>query len=214
MKLVLWGAGGHSGVVFDAVRQQGLHEVAAFLDDSRDSENTCHRSGVRIIGGREKISQLRGAGVQGMVIAVGDEAKRTELAEIAVHAGFKLCTVVHPSAVICPDVRIGDGTVIFAGAVVQTGSEIGRNVVINTCASVDHDCRVGDGAQLAPRATLGGQAQVGDLSFIGIGAIVINRIEIGRNCVIGAGAVVVRDIPDHRLAYGVPARIIREREPA
>jgi UDP-N-acetylbacillosamine N-acetyltransferase len=214
MKLVLWGAGGHGGVVLDAVRQQGLHEVVAFLDDSKgDTGAEFHRSGVQIIRRRDDIRRLHAAGIRGIVVSVGDEGTRKELAAVAVEMGFELCTIVHPSAVICSDVRIGAGSVVFAGAVVQTGSEIGANVIINTCASIDHDCQIGNGAQLGPRATLGGRVKVGDLTFIGIGATVNNRIEIGRNCVVGAGAVVVRDIPDHRLAYGVPARVVREREP-
>ena len=86
-------------------------------------------------------------------------------------------------------------------------------MVINTGASVDHDCKIRDGVQLAPRVVLGGRVHIGDLSFVGIGATIINRIVIGRNCLIGAGAVVVRDIPDHNVAYGVPARVIRQRDP-
>lgn len=213
MRLALWGAGGHAGVVLDAVLRQGLHESVTFIDDTKDAGDPFHRSGLSILYGRDHLARLRADGVRGMVIAVGDERKRTALAAIAVDAGFELCTIVHPSAVICADVRIGAGTVVFAGVVVQTGSEIGNNVIVNTGASVDHDCRIGDGAQLAPRVALGGRVKVGDLSFVGIGATVINRIEIGRNCLIGAGAVVVRDIPDHSLAYGVPARVVGQRNP-
>ena len=213
MKLAIWGAGGHGAVVLDAVRRQGIYEPIGFIEDMADGGNTLHRSGLPIFYGRHHLSRLQANDVNGIVIAVGDEAKRIELAEVVANAGFELCTVVHPSAVICSDARIGAGTVIFAGAVVQTGCDIGKNVIINTCASVDHDCWIGNGAQLAPRATLGGRVHVGDLTFIGLGVSVINRIKIGRNCVIGAGAVVVRDVPDHTLAYGVPARIVRERDP-
>jgi len=214
MKIAIWGAGGHGGVVLDAVRQQGRHEVAAFVDDTQESGEGFHRTSPPILYGRHQLASLLADGVTGMVIAVGDQAARTALAAQTVKAGFELCTIVHPSAVVCSDVCIGRGTVIFAGAVVQTGCDIGDNVVINTCASVDHDGRVGNGAQLAPRVTLGGCVTVGELSFIGIGATVINGITIGRNCVIGAGSVVVRNIADHSVAYGVPARVIRQRDPA
>ena len=86
-------------------------------------------------------------------------------------------------------------------------------MVLNTGASVDHDCDIGDGVQLAPGVVLGGRVHIDSLSFVGIGATIINRIVVGRNCLIGAGAVVVRDIPDHSVAYGVPARVIRQRDP-
>lgn len=208
----MWGGGGHGGVVLDALRQQSQYEPVAVLDD-KDSGAPYHRSGVPILYGRHHLSRLREDGVRGMVIGIGDELVRSRLAEVAVRSGFELCNVVHPSAVICSDVRIGCGTVIFAGAVIQTGTVVGNNVIINTCASIDHDCAIGDASQIGPRAVLGGTVQVGDLTFIGIGATVINKAVVGRNCVIGAGAVVVRDIADHSIAFGVPARVMRQRVP-
>lgn len=210
MKIAIWGAGGHGGVVLDAVRCQGLHEPVVFLDDAEPG-SPYHHSGLPICCARNDMPKLRADGVAGIVIAIGDESRRAVAAKIALENGFELCTVIHPSAVICSDVTIGSGTVVFAGAVIQTRSAIGENAIVNTCAAVDHDCLIGNGTQLAPGARLGGRVTVGGLSFIGIGATVINKISIGCNCVVGAGAVVVHDIPDNVVAYGVPARVIRKR---
>ena len=46
--------------------------------------------------------------------------------------------------------------------------------------------------------------------MIGAGATILPRIKIGRNVVIGAGAVVTKDIPDSVVAFGSPAKIIKE----
>jgi acetyltransferase-like isoleucine patch superfamily enzyme len=46
---------------------------------------------------------------------------------------------------------------------------------------------------------------------IGAGATVVDSLTIGRNSVIGAGSVVTRDVPPDVVAYGVPARVVRER---
>lgn len=43
---------------------------------------------------------------------------------------------------------------------------------------------------------------------IGSGAILLPGVVIGRDVIIGAGAVVTRDIPDGRVALGVPARVV------
>ena len=51
--------------------------------------------------------------------------------------------------------------------------------------------------------------RVGAGSWIGSGAVIL--ADIGKNCVIGAGSVVTRPIPDHVVAAGVPARVVRER---
>lgn len=48
--------------------------------------------------------------------------------------------------------------------------------------------------------------------MIGAGAVILGHITIGNDVSIGANAVVNRDIPDHCMAVGVPARIIRKAE--
>jgi galactoside O-acetyltransferase len=41
---------------------------------------------------------------------------------------------------------------------------------------------------------------------------VLSGVRVGDGAVVGAGSVVVRDIPDHTIAAGVPARVIRRRD--
>lgn len=51
---------------------------------------------------------------------------------------------------------------------------------------------------------------IGDGAWIGAGAIVLDGVTIGKGACIGAGAVVNSDVPDHGLAVGVPAKVIRD----
>lgn len=50
---------------------------------------------------------------------------------------------------------------------------------------------------------------IGNNVWVGSGAIIMPGITIGNNSVIGAGSVVTRDIPANSLAYGVPAKVIK-----
>ena len=43
---------------------------------------------------------------------------------------------------------------------------------------------------------------------IGSNATIVCGITIGEGVLVGAGAVVTRDVPDHALVVGVPARVI------
>lgn len=52
---------------------------------------------------------------------------------------------------------------------------------------------------------------IGEGADLGVGAIVLPGVTIGRGAQIGAGAVVTRDVPDHAVAAGVPARVLRLR---
>ncbi len=51
---------------------------------------------------------------------------------------------------------------------------------------------------------------IGHHSVIGGCAIVNPGVKIGNHCFIGAGSVVTKDVPDHCLVAGNPARIIKE----
>lgn len=53
--------------------------------------------------------------------------------------------------------------------------------------------------------------RIGEGTWVGSAAVVL--ADVGRHCVIGAGAVVTSPLPDYVIAAGVPARIIRSRQP-
>jgi acetyltransferase-like isoleucine patch superfamily enzyme len=50
---------------------------------------------------------------------------------------------------------------------------------------------------------------VGDGSWLGHGCVVLPGARIGRHVVIGANSVVTGDIPDHSVAVGAPAEVVR-----
>ncbi len=45
---------------------------------------------------------------------------------------------------------------------------------------------------------------------IGAAANMLPNTVIGENCIVGAGAVVTKDVPDHKVVMGVPAKAIRD----
>ncbi len=50
-------------------------------------------------------------------------------------------------------------------------------------------------------------------AFIGSDTMLVAPVRIGRRARTGAGAVVTKDVPDHAVAVGVPARVIRKLKP-
>lgn len=51
---------------------------------------------------------------------------------------------------------------------------------------------------------------IGRSCVICVGAKILGGVRIGDYCVVGAGAVVTKDVPDHTIVAGVPARAIKE----
>jgi maltose O-acetyltransferase len=54
---------------------------------------------------------------------------------------------------------------------------------------------------------------IGNDCWIGGQSIILPGVTIGNGCTIGAGSVVTKNIPDHSLAVGNPAKVIRKLQP-
>lgn len=50
---------------------------------------------------------------------------------------------------------------------------------------------------------------IGDDVWIGTNAVILPGVTIGSHCVVAAGAVVTKDVPNHTLVGGIPAKVIK-----
>jgi sugar O-acyltransferase (sialic acid O-acetyltransferase NeuD family) len=181
------------------------------LVDDRPATAGTELLGYRVLGGREVLAHHERSAYA--IVAIGAPDARAAWQAHLEDRGFRVATLVHPSAQIGREVWIGAGTVLMAGAIVNSGSRIGRGVIINTASSIDHDCEIGDFAHIAPGARLAGGVRVGEQSHIGIGAVVLQNRTVGPRAVVGAGAAVVRSVPEGVTVTGVPARPLPGRAP-
>ena len=194
----LFGASGHGKVIKDTLNTNGV-KVEAFIDDN-PNVNEC--------GGRPVLHSAEGCSP--VIVSIGVNRVRKMIVERlqAADSSVEFATAIHPTAVVSPSAKIGEGTVIMAGAIINADAVIGKHCIINTGASVDHECVIGDYCHIAPHATLCGQVHVAEGTIVGVGACAIPCMKIGKWCTIGAGAAVVNPIPDDVTAVGVPARVI------
>ncbi len=201
------GAGGIATVAFDIAVARGF-EVAGFLDDNPMRCGTTFRGGT-VLGGFDLLPDLKKQGVAQAAVAFGNCAARLKSASLVRSLGFEMPNLVHPSAVLAPDVELGPGAIVMPGAIVSTGAKVGANVILNTACSVDHDCRVAEGAHIAPGVHISGRVTIGRAAWVGPGAVVLEDVNIGADALIGAGSLVLKDIPGGVVAYGSPAKVIR-----
>lgn len=210
--LVILGCGGHALVVRDCIDRRRFRLVG-HIDDRMPAGSTIE--GVAVLGRTEDLPAIAAAhpALAG-VIAIGDNRSRKGVAErvAALLPNFPWANIVHPATTLSPSVRMAGGCVVVAGAVINCHSELGRHVLINTGSLIDHDNRFEDYASTGPGVSTGGNVTVGALSHIGIGASVRHGIRIGQGSVIGGKAFVDRDVGDHLVCYGVPARPMRAHE--
>lgn len=205
--VVIIGGGGHAKVVIESLRASG-HTVAAIVDADPTPREVL---GVPVVGDDLKLPQLKEQGLSALFVAIGHNRLRETLGRKAQGLGFALVNAVHPSAMISPSVKLGQGVAVMAGVAINADTHVGDLAIINTGAVVDHDGRLGVACHLGPASALAGGVTVGDRAFLGVGARVIPGVRIGADTILGAGGVVVRDLPDAVLAVGVPAKIRGER---
>lgn len=206
--IVLWGATGQAKVLHEALTGTGIEVVA--IVDNRPLPSPIPEAPI-VTGEEGLLAWLAGYAKRSellFAVAVGGSkgADRLRLFDIMEQCGLRAHTIVHRTAFVASDARLGEGCQVLAMAAVCAQARLGKLVIVNTAASVDHDCVVGDGAHIAPGARLGGEVIVGARAFIGIGAVVLPRLSIGDDAIVGAGAVVTRDVPADTTVVGNPAR--------
>lgn len=200
--IVLFGGGGHCKVVIDAIRKSGNFNIYGILDPNIVAGELV--LGVKVLGSDNIIPDLLAKGIMYSFISIGsitDCAIRKKIDITLKESGFKLPVIVHPSAILAEEVKLGEGTFVAAGVVINTDVKIGRNVIINTSSSVDHDCVIGDFAHIAPGVTLSGGVNIGNETHIGTGARVTQYLTIGQRCVVGAGQTIRHDMESEQKSY-------------
>ena len=210
MKCVIVGAGGHGRVVLDILLNSADHEVVGFLDSNPDLTGR-RMDGRLVLGDLSALPGLRDRqGVEGAVVAIGDNNARRELSDRVEQLGLTLINAVHPSANLAHNVILGRNIVVAAGALVCAHCQIGDSAILNTGCIVDHESMIGTAVHICPGARLAGRVTVEAGAFIGIGSTVIQNVRVGFEAIVGAGAVVINDVPPMSTVVGVPAQEIKE----
>jgi sugar O-acyltransferase (sialic acid O-acetyltransferase NeuD family) len=206
--LIVIGGSGHAKVLISTLRLLA-RPVLGFTELD---ETLPELLGVRNLGGDpdpgcyspREVRLVNGVG------STGSPARRQAVYQRLRSMGYSFETVIHPSAVIAPDVQIGEGVQIMAGVIVQTGARLGEDVILNTGSRIDHDCRIGAHAHVAPGAILAGNVQICSGVHVGAGSTIIQGRTIGAGAIVGAGAVVIRDVAEGTTVLGVPAVPVRQ----
>lgn len=110
-------------------------------------------------------------------------------------------------------VRIGDDVEIGALCAIARGTlddtVIGDRVRIDDHVFIAHNVQIGDDVTIIAGAEISGSVVIGAGAIISPQACICDHVRIGVGAHVGIGAVVLKDVSDHAVVVGNPARQIR-----
>ncbi len=205
--MIIAGAGGHAQEVLDILIRSGMPKQDIFFYDDLNVDKLWVHAGFKVLKDTTQLSEVLKLNPF-FCLGIGAPAVRKKMTELFQLAGGTIKSVRGNN--IVSDFSKPDQSVdIMDYAFVGPNSWIGRGTLINTRASVHHDVTIGEYCEISPGATLLGGVQVGSYCRVGAASVILPGVKVGSGVVIAAGAVVNKDLPDHVVVAGVPARIIK-----
>lgn len=166
-KLLIIGAGGHGRSVAEAAIASEIYDVVGFIDDGTQTNHKI--LGYEVLGNTQQLTDYLSY-AECVIVAIGNNTLREQLSEKVIAVGFKLITIIHPSAIVSPHAVIGQGCAIMAGSIIGTSANLGVGVIVNCGAIVDHDTQVHDYAHLGINTSMAGNTILGRKAWMQAGS--------------------------------------------
>lgn len=207
MKLAIFGTSGFAREVRDIAVLIGYENVVFIGTDPKEPVQ-----GFPVVT-EESVPVLTDEG-WAFSIGIGNPQTRKEIWER--YPDLDYVNLVHPAATFGygqrEDLERRKGNIVFAGARFTNQIVIGNFGVYYLNCTVAHDCVVEDFVTICPGVNLSGNVKVMEGAYLGVNSCVLQgksqeaKITVGHCATVGAGAVVTKNVPDHMVVKGIPAR--------
>jgi len=141
---------------------------------------------------------------------IGEGSSIWHLAQVREGAVLGRDCVIGRGAYIGPDVQLGNACKVQNYALVYEPARLADGVFVGPAAVLTNDAFPRainpDGSPKSAQDWEAVGVTVGHGASIGARAVCVAPVQIGAWATVAAGAVVTRDVPDHALVVGVPAR--------
>ena len=213
---VVLGGGAFISDIFDLIHAAGGVVEKVYLnmpDKPRDGELTVQQridlidDDVQLFDSLDSFAPEDG---RSYVIAPLTAHKHALVNDVKQRFGITIASLVHPTAQLGSNVRLGEGVIINANAVIAPNARLDDFCSVNRVAMIGHDASVGKYTRIGPTVSMAGGTRVGDCCSIGMASTILDYCSVGDWSIVGAGAVVTKDVPERVVALGVPAKVVKE----
>lgn len=143
------------------------------------------------------------------ICALGDTMYKKKYAEIVLAKGGQFINIIHKTASISKNVKMGKGCIIGPYASLSCDVVIGNFITFQRFAAIGHDAQIGDYCHLNTYSFMGGFSRLGNLVTLWTGSSVLPHMVVEDHCVVGAGAVVIKRVKSGTTVYGNPAKVLK-----
>ena len=206
--LLIIGARGWGREVYDIAQaciKSGIQlSVKGFLDDKADALSS-YPNYPPIIGPVETY-EVQEDDV--FICALGNVHHKKHYADLILNKGGKFISLIHPTAVLGTNAKIGIGCIVGANALISCDTALGDFVTFNTLAGIGHDSCVGDYSYIGAMSNISGFVKIGSLVTIYPCCNIVPHRAIKDEATIGTGSVVLINVNRGETVFGYPAKKI------
>lgn len=139
------------------------------------------------------------------ICALGAVKWKKKYTEIILNKGGKFISLIHPSAIINTNVRIGKGVSISHNVTLSNDCLIEDYVSMQACVVLGHDAKIGKWSHISAFSFFGGYASTAKEVTVNTRASIMPHMKIGEGAIVGASSLVVKNVKPNTTVFGVPA---------
>ena len=123
--------------------------------------------------------------------------------------GYSFTNFIHPSAIISPDVNLGEGNIILENVIIEPDVSIGNaNLIFGGC-QIGHGSSVKDYSTFASRVLLSSSDQIGDHCYFGDGSIVSPNVTLGDYVLLGTMTCANRNLESNAVLIQEKSKVVK-----
>lgn len=203
--LIIIGAGGMGRTMYsnalESVGYDDFFTVKGFIDDNLDALKGF--AGYPPVLGTIKDYEPRPDDV--FISSIGGPSRRHCMEEIICRGG-EFIGVIHKTARILANVRMGSGNFIGAYTVIGNDACIGDYNLIQSCSVIAHDVKMGSWNRIDTHVTCVGGVVIGDEVDIHTSAVISHNVHIESGAHVSALSFVIRNVKAGTTVFGSPAK--------